>query len=210
MTRMNFMPRLCLASLLALASFAASAQTPSSASLGSLNNLMSLDQGLQPLHWQARLQLNSLDASNPLGPRLLSANLLGDYYLTGSLLGHDTSGGFRATGGVMLGPLSLLQSSGGLALGDSSLSLRQGLAVGQRNVGVLNPYSPLLDSNSGVSYLGIGYTGQSLRGGWGFSADLGLARPDGLRLGHSAQLVDENWGDTRFLPVLQLGLNFRF
>ena len=75
--------------------------------------------------WQARLQLSSLDANTSdaqrysNGSRLLSANLLGDYYLTSSGLG-GIRGGLRATGGMLLGPMSLSQASAGLACREGS------------------------------------------------------------------------------------------
>jgi len=165
------------------------------------------------LRWQARVQLSSLEEAS--GSRILGANLLGDYYLTGSLLGSQTRGGLRATGGLLMGAASLSQSSAGLALGGSSLARRQSLAVGQRSVGQFSLLPPQsADPGNSMSYLGIGYTGQSLRGGWGFSADLGLARMnyrDELRLGRgNGQSLDELLMDMRFRPVLQLGLNYSF
>ena len=69
------------------------------------------------------------------------------------------------------------------------------------------------DYGSTLSYVGIGYTGQSLRGGWGFSADLGLAvsgLADGLRLNRSALSLDEGIRAGRYQAVLQLGLSYRF
>lgn len=169
---------------------------------------------LAPQRWQARLQLNQLDAASPVGSRLLGANLLGDYYLTGSLLGNQISGGVRATGGLLLGPLSVLQGNGGLALGNSGSSGNH-LAVGQRLVSMpgLGGNGLSADYGSSLSYVGIGYTGHSIRGGWGFSADLGLAvsgLADGLRLGRPASSLDDAARSARYQAVLQLGLNFRF
>ena len=166
---------------------------------------------LNPQRWQARLQLNQLDNASPLGSRLLGANLLGDYYLTGSLLGNQISGGVRATGGLLLGPLSVLQGNGGLALGNSNNLV----SVGQRQVALpgLGGGGLGSDYGSSLSYVGIGYTGQSLRGGWGFTADLGLAvsgLADGLRLGRAPLNLDEATRAGRYQAVLQLGLNFRF
>lgn len=166
---------------------------------------------LSPQRWQARLQLNQLDAAGPLGSRLLGANLLGDYYLTGSLLGSQISGGVRATGGLLLGPLSVLQGNGGLALGNNN----NRFAVGQRLVALPGLAGNGLSGDYGtsLSYLGIGYTGHSLRGGWGFSADLGLAvsgLADGLRLGRSTSFMDDATRTSRYQAVLQLGLSYRF
>lgn len=193
-----------------------------SAALAADNATMPLRLGdSSPLRWQARLQVNGQDAMSS-GPdaarnsswRLLSANLLGDYYLTGSGLGGGVRGGLRATGGVLLGPLSLIQSSGGLALGNSSLARGQGLSVGQQSFSLLASSFDASDTSTSMSYLGIGYTGQSLRGGWGFSADLGLVTGNyfgGLRLGRSsAQGMEDVLRDMRFKPLLQLGLSYSY
>jgi hypothetical protein len=167
--------------------------------------------------WQARLQLSSLEplpagayeAQHYSGARLLSANLLGDYYLTGSGLG-GVQGGLRATGGLMLGSLS--QSSASLALGASSSG--QAWSVGQRNISLLAPIGDASDPFGSMSYLGIGYTGQSLKGGWGFSADLGLVNgsaTSGLRLGaNRSQGMEDLLRDMRYRPVLQLGLSYSY
>lgn len=171
--------------------------------------------------WQARLQLSSLDtrvnsSSDTLhytGSRLLSANLLGDYYLTGSGIG-GVRGGLRATGGMLIGPLSLSQTSAGLALGSSALQLGSSLSVGQRSVSLLSPGLETHDPNTSLSYVGIGYSGHSLRGGWGFSADLGLISNTsiaGLRLGRSnAAGLEDVLRDLRYKPVLQLGLSYSY
>lgn len=161
--------------------------------------------------WQARLQLNqSLDSASTsfdarLGSRLLSANILGDYYLTGSGLGSHTRGGLRATGGVLMGPLSLVQSSSGLALGRQA-SLGPYLSLGHRSLNLL--MGPEREATVSASYLGLGYTSYSLRGGWGFSADLGLmaGNTPGLRLGNNQPLDDGQ----RYKPLLQLGVSYSY
>lgn len=172
--------------------------------------------------WQARLQLSSLDLRNPAASfeaaqatgrsRLLSANLLGDYYLTGSGLG-GVRGGLRATGGMLMGPLALSQTSAGLALGSSALSIGPNLSVGQRSISLLSGLEPA-EANASLSYVGIGYSGQSLRGGWGFSADLGMiggSSLGGLRLGRSSALgMEEVLRDLRYKPLLQLGLSYSY
>lgn len=163
------------------------------------------------LKWQARVQLYSIDGSSAPraylgGSRLLSANLLGDYYLTSSGF-SGLSGGLRATGGMLMGPLSLSQSSGGLALGDGML------AAGRRSLhlGSLDSYA--LERSASLSYVGIGYTGRVLRSGLAFSADLGLmsGQIGGLRLGRtSAQGFEDAMRDLRFKPLLQLGLAYSY
>lgn len=177
-------------------------------------------QGLQSLHlaprWQARVQLSSLDGGSSEaqrygGSRLLSANLLGDYYLTGSGFG-GLRGGLRATGGMLVGPLSLSQSSGGLALGSDATRLGSGLAIGQRSINLLGANTEAIDPQASLSYVGIGYTGQSLRSGLSFSADLGLiSSTGGLRLGRTnAQGMEDLLRDLRFRPVLQFGLSYSY
>lgn len=170
---------------------------------------LAADMDVQP-RWQARLQLSTDGSQDPrphLGSsRVLSANLLGDYYLTRSGL-SGLSGGLRATGGVLTGPLSLAQSSGGLALGSGPV------AAGRRQLTLngLDPYT--LEPSGNLSYLGIGYTGRVTGGGLSFSADLGLMSGSmgGLRLGRSAdQGFEDAMRDLRFKPLLQLGLAYSY
>jgi hypothetical protein len=185
-----------------------------SAAVLSLSALFSLsasaDSDANP-RWQARVQLNSADGSSDATPhlggsRILSANLLGDYYLTSSGF-SSLRGGLRATGGVLMGPLSMSQSSGGLALGNGWVS------SGRRSLVVsgLDAYS--LEASSSLSYVGIGYTGRLKTGGFAFSADLGLMSGSvgGLRLGRSsAQGIEDAMRDLRFKPLLQLGLAYSY
>lgn len=186
-----------------------------SAAILSLLALASLpacaDSSINP-RWQARLQLNSVDASADAyaphlgGSRVLSANLLGDYYLTSSGLSR-LRGGLRATGGVLLGPLSMAQSSGGLALGIGLVS------TGRRSLALsgLDAYS--LEPSTSLSYVGIGYTGRLQRSGLAFSADVGLMAGSigNLRLGRSsAQGFEDAMRDLRFKPLLQLGLAYSY
>ena len=167
--------------------------------------------------WQARVQLSSSQDSGPdgvlRGSRLLSANLLGDYYLTGSGLGQNIGGGLRATGGLLLGPLSLTQSSAGLALGRGA-SVSPYLSASMRNLGGWSAGSPAdREPSASLSYVGLGYSSYALRGGWGFSADLGVMAGSsyGPRLGDPrGQALDDTLRDLRFKPVLQLGLSYSF
>jgi hypothetical protein len=160
--------------------------------------------------WQARLQLSSSDTpqdARPLlgGSRVLSANLLGDYYLTRSGI-SGLSGGLRATGGLLTGPLSVSQSSGGLALGSGPVS------AGRRSLSLNGADAYALEPSGNLSYLGIGYTGRVTGGGLSFSADLGLVSGSvGLRLGRSsAQGFEDAMRDLRFKPLLQLGLAYSY
>lgn len=165
---------------------------------------------------QGRLQLNTVDSSlSPFGelrgasPRLLSASLLGDYYLTGSWLGQRSSGGLRATSGLLMGPMSL-------SLGGNSLGAPSGLSLNRQSLSLWSPGSDSTDYNTTMPYIGIGYSGQSMRGTWGFKADFGLVgigANNGLRLGGSsnpAQGLDEMLRDMRFKPLIQVGVSYSF
>jgi len=177
------------------------------------------DLRLKPLdtgspRWQARFQLSDLDTSlgfdsSRLGQRVIGANLLGDYYFTGSGMG-GVRGGLRLSGGMMLGPTSLALSSSGLALGNSG---DQSVSVGRRSLSLLSPRLDLSDSSASMSYFGIGYTGHALHSGLSFSADLGVVNSTslgGLRLGSSAAAVDDVLRDMRYKPLLQLGLSYSY
>ncbi|MFT7723168.1 MAG: hypothetical protein QM788_10100 [Roseateles sp.] len=180
-------------------------------SLSALFAVPALADGDAAPRWQARLQLSSASAaSDPLpllgGSRVLSANLLGDYYLTRSGFA-GLNGGLRATGGVLLGAPSLSQSSSGLALGAGPVAAgRRALAAGRMDAYALEP-------SASLSYVGIGYTGRVLRSGLAFSADLGLMSGTygSLRLGRSAaQGFEDAMRDLRFKPLLQLGLAYSY
>ncbi|HEY1131094.1 MAG TPA: hypothetical protein VGF12_16935 [Roseateles sp.] len=162
--------------------------------------------------WQARLQLNAADTGSETTPRLggsrvLSANLLGDYYLTRSGF-SGLGGGLRATGGLLLGPLSMSQSSGGLALGNGGP-----IAAGRRSLSLNSMDIYALEPSANLSYVGIGYTGRVHGSGFAFSADFGLMSGSysGLRLGRSsAQGFEDAMRDLRFKPLLQLGLAYSY
>lgn len=157
---------------------------------------------------QARLQVGAEALAHGLGSadgatlRPRSAALFGDYYVSKPYFG--TSGGMRLTSGVVVGPRGAVfgpgqatAASGGFAFSSISRPLGSGFAEAG---GELLAWP----------YLGVGYSGGSLRGGWGFSADLGLAaqNPGVLRLG--SQALDESLRDLRLTPVLQLGVSYRF
>jgi hypothetical protein len=158
--------------------------------------------------WQARLGVTTAAAARTdlhAAGQLQSARLFGDYYFTGPGFGIGrVGGGLRATSGLLSGPHALsaptLPSRQGLSF---NLSARQSAA-----------FDGSLDSGAPVPYLGVGYTGVSLRGGWGFTADVGLMAPaSGLRVGRGAvasQSVDDLLRDLRLTPVLQLGVSYSF
>ena len=142
-----------------------------------------------------------------------SFSLTGDYYFTRSLLGAGTAGGFRASSGLIVGPRSQFWS------GQTGLGTGSALAVGSRPFGVAAnvPYlrDPSLETATST-YLGLGYTGLSARGGWSFSADLGvLAQSPGVagRVGRvfgAGQNLDDVVRDLRLAPMLQMGVSYAF
>lgn len=168
--------------------------------------------------WQGRLSLTT--SSDPWrlgveGPavKLSGASLMGDYYFSRSLTGPNQLGGLRATSGLIFGPRSV-PSTGqpGLATGGSAFS------IASRSVGrAATPYGndPASD-NATVPYLGVGYTGLSARGGWAFSADLGVvgqgpANAGRLgRSGSSGPTLDDLVRDLRMTPLIQLGVSYSF
>ena len=162
--------------------------------------------------WQARLYV----ATEPLAPmpslfegaslRPQSAALFGDYYVTRPYIGQ--AGGLRVTSGMVAGTRGAVIAPG-QATPPGSFGFS---ALARPNLG-----SSSIDATSDTlawPYLGIGYSDASLRGGWGFSADVGLAAQSfGLfRAARSlgSQSLDDTIRDMRLTPVLQLGVSYRF
>jgi hypothetical protein len=177
-----------------------------------------------PLYWprfQGRLSLGTTTSlssqglrpdplrSQPGDVKLGSLSLMGDYYLTGPLVGgHRLAGGLRATSGLVIGPRNALLSNPALPSPQASPFALSRLAGGV-------PASTIDGGSSELGtapYLGIGYTGVSVKGAFSFSADVGLAGP-GLRFGRtpsSSQSVDDVLRDLRLTPVIQLGVSYSF
>ncbi len=146
--------------------------------------------------WQARfekdfplLSLSQGRTAPLLGSMPGTLRLLGDYQFRTFRLG-DT-GGLRLTGGVLL---NLRETAPTDISGDGRSAL----------------------SYSGIGYAGVGYAAGSSSGGWGFSADLGLAGP---RFGGTNQdrgtpgglSVDSSGTrDFRLQPMIRLGVSVTF
>lgn len=167
--------------------------------------------------WQGRLLLGTTGTPWRLGvespaSRLSGGSLMGDYYFGRSWAGAGRLGGFRATSGLMFGP------RGTLSAGLPSLATGNAFSIGSRTLGA----APLPNAADGASdsatlpYLGLGYTGLSVRGVWSFSADLGLmAQSQGAtgRVGRfisGGQSLDDAVRDMRLAPMLQLGVSYSF
>lgn len=155
--------------------------------------------------WQGRMSIGAEQA----GLKLNTVSLMGDYYFTGSLLGTRRSGGFRATSGLLLGPRT--QSW----LGQPGLNAGRSFSIATQvfgQTGTLPAAGETPGDNATLPYLGLGYTGLSLRGGWSFNADLGLvARSPGnvVKFGRN-QSLDDSVRELRLSPLLQFGVSYSF
>ena len=152
---------------------------------------------------QARVNLLLARPAPGRSPMLQHAALLGDVYLERHGGDPDARwrGGFRATSGVVLGGIG---PSVAAAAGDWSPSL---LAVPQDGPAADRDVWP---------YVGFGYSGLAPRGGWGFSADLGIALRQGAAAAELGRAVFglRGWEGTLrrldAMPMLQLGVHYRF
>jgi hypothetical protein len=160
---------------------------------------------------QARVGIHTgqtLDGSGSPAWQQQAGVVLGDYYFSRTRLGSsDVSSGFRATSGLLVGQRSLALGTPALAGGQAFTltTLRQHRWAGAMGESLSEPWST-------VPYLGVGWTGVSVRGGWGLTADLGLAgRPanGGLRVGNTTAL-DDLLRELRLTPVLHIGVSYAF
>jgi len=173
--------------------------------------------------WQARLSLGTsapLQRYDPMNADSRSLkpsglSVLGDYYFTRSLPRLGDNGGFRATGRMFVGSrsTSLLSIAPHAGLGGRVFSVDRRTVSGLS----LSPANELPSSEPGgaVPYVGLGYTGLPSKGGWGFSADLGLALNPGsaVKLGRvftTGQNLDDALRDMRFSPLVQVGVSYSF
>jgi hypothetical protein len=172
--------------------------------------------------WQSRILLgtsssgSSLGSSGPgSGLNVRSFSVMGDYYFGNRLVSRASTGAlndllggsFRATSGLLVGPRSAPYSS------VNAGSLRS------FNVDLRSTNSPLTEPTTSepnaVPYLGVGYSGASSKGGWGFSADVGvmaLNPGSAVKLGRvlGGQSLDDTLRDMRVSPMLQLGVSYSF
>lgn len=170
--------------------------------------------------WQGRVSVGNAgfwrgslldDAARPAA----SMSLMGDYYFTRSLLGVGVQGGFRATSGVIFGPRSQAWA------GQPGLGAGSSFGIGNRLFGAGAGTLPYLRDPSAetatLPYVGVGYTGLSARGGWSFSADLGVVAQSpgsavrlGRVFGSGGQNLDDLVRDLRMTPMFQLGVSYAF
>lgn len=172
--------------------------------------------------WQARLALgtpaplwrNGLDGQDRPAATLSGLSVMGDYYFARSVAAGGMASGFRATSGLIVGPRA------GLWTGRPSLGAPGFFSVDRRLFDATSfptngGTDPAADT-AATPYLGVGYSGLSLRGGWSVSADLGLvalAPGNAVKLGRvfgGTQGLDELLRDLRLSPVIQLGVSYAF
>lgn len=164
--------------------------------------------------WQARLGGPDRSLAEP-GLQRESLSLFGDYYFAtpGLEAMPALRGGFRATGGVFVGPRS------GLGLATPAVWPGVTAPSAARGFGLVVPEalrSPHAAGDGGsVPYVGVGYSGlKALRatgGGWAFSADVGvmaLQPRSAVRLGQ--QPVQDTLRELQFSPLLQVGASYTF
>ena len=147
-------------------------------------------------------------APDPSQVRGLS--LLGDYYITRSLLGPSFGGGMRATSALLVGRRTQTLNAGSLGIPNGG----SGLTVDRRSP--VASGLPDNEANATLPYVGIGYTSLSSHGGFSFSADLGvvaLQPGSSVRLGRALSNPangEEAVRDLRLSPMLQLGVSYSF
>ena len=137
--------------------------------------------------------------------------LMSDYYVTPSFLGPQRAGGFRATSGLVMGSRASSWAVPSPSLGNTGSG--QGRVFGSPG-NTLVPGDTTGDTPV-TGYLGLGYTGLSTRGGWSFSADVGLSLNAGsaVKLGRvftGSQSLDDATRDMRWSPLVQLGVSYSF
>ena len=148
------------------------------------------------------------------GINVSAFSLMGDLYFGGSERADGLqTGGFRATSGVVSGARGSLWGGSGAAPTSGLFSVDRRL-FGQSPA--LLPGTTDQGDGGTLPYLGLGYSSLAARGGWSFSADLGLVSLTpgaAVRLGRvfgGGQNLDDVVHDMRFSPVLQLGASYSF
>jgi hypothetical protein len=145
--------------------------------------------------------------------RLAGASMLGDYYFRGRYATRDgDGGGFRATTGLYLGPRAQIWGTS-----PAPTSYLGAFNVERHSFSLASPaWANEGEDSTTVPYLGLGYSGHSLKGSFSYSADLGLMALNpgsALRFGRtfgSGQSLDDLMRDLRLSPVLQLGVSYSF
>jgi hypothetical protein len=172
--------------------------------------------------WQARLAFGTpatqwrsgFDGQDRNTASISGVSVMGDYYFARSVAAGGVASGFRATSGLIVGQRSSLWT-GRPGLGASGTFNVDRRLLDASSLTASGTADPAGDTTA-TPYLGVGYSGLSLRGGWSVSADLGLmalAPNNAVKLGRvfgGTQGLDELLRDLRLSPVVQLGVSYSF
>lgn len=144
---------------------------------------------LGPPGWQARIEIESTQVRPAWAPFGLGASSF-----------RQTT---RLFGDYYLDSLRLGQTGG--------FRLTSGVLVNQR----FGSFAADSGSRSAWPYLGVGYSGGSAQGDWGFSADVGWAVQglgSDLRLGrvHDGLGIADGLRDLRLQPMVRFGVTYSF
>jgi len=157
---------------------------------------------------------NDFTGGDSSGIKLSAVSVMGDMYFGAAPSGSSAqTRGFRATSGLVSGARGALWGSPASAPTSGLFSIDRRL-FGQSPAFLSSASDP--SDTSTVPYLGIGYSSLAGRGGWSFSADLGmvsLTPSAAVRLGRvfgGGQNLDDVVRDMRLSPVLQLGASYSF
>jgi hypothetical protein len=162
---------------------------------------------------QARIGLNTsttLSDGSQASWQTQAGVLLGDYYFSRARLGEgQVSSGFRATSGVLLGQRSLALGTPAMAGTAQAMSV----TLVRQPRWVMGGSESAAEAWAATPYVGIGWTGTSVRGGWGVSADLGFVGRSsgngGLRV-NGNQSLDDLLRELRISPMVQVGVSYAF
>ncbi|MEO8278560.1 MAG: hypothetical protein ABI564_02640 [Ideonella sp.] len=141
-----------------------------------------------------------------------SISLLGDFYFSRPLQTNRAAEGFRATSGVIIGPLGSHVLS---AFGSSAASRGLGVGASIARAGLFDTRTPTTSLDT-TPYLGFGYSSSSRSTGWGFSADIGIVARNagwGAQFGRTSsgpQPVDDLLRDMRLSPLMNIGVSYSF
>ncbi|MGL6109851.1 MAG: hypothetical protein ACRC2B_07095 [Rubrivivax sp.] len=145
----------------------------------------------------------------------IAMSLSGDYHFSTDITnGTQARTGFRASSALLIRqPGVSLSDLAWSARSMSSFGVPAYLALPSLTPGLADPAT---DHISAMPYLGIGYSGVSLKSGWGFWADIGLVvQSPGNVLGlgrvlSGTQTAEDLMHELRLAPMVQLGVNYSF
>lgn len=176
--------------------------------------------------WQARVTLATtqplwrpgagLDERDGSGPRVESLGLLGDLYFGQSRATSAPASGFRATSGLIFGQPSYRALSGGSVARPGGLGMGGAGPTGFGGVPAAGLFGSDPATASTVPYFGLGYSSSPGRGGWGFTADIGLVAQSPaamVRLGRvfsGTQSLDDMLREMRLAPLVNVGVSYSF